>query len=147
MLRPPLIQVQKSQIHCETVVPSPRSDLAALFNQGLALHQQGQLDQAMQIYTQVLAKQPDYYDALHFVGVIKTAHKEYPIEQCRWCLVGEDRGKYVVFKSVEENNVWAVGWSDIQFKTYICTQRDSHHLGRRAGREKEAKSGWEELPN
>jgi hypothetical protein len=45
---------------------------------------------------------------LNFVGVIKTAHKEYPIEQCRWCLVGEDRGKYVAFKSVEENNVWAV---------------------------------------
>jgi hypothetical protein len=38
---------------------------------------------------------------------------------------GVFRGKYVVFKTVEENNVWAVGWSDIQFKTYICTQGDS----------------------
>ena len=46
---------------------------------------------------------------MHFVGMIKTAHKEYPIEQCRWCLVGEDRGKYVIFKAVEDNNVWAVG--------------------------------------
>jgi hypothetical protein len=63
---------------------------------------------------------------LHFVGMIKTAHKEYPLEHCRWCLVGEDHGKYIVFKTVEENNIWAVGWSDIQFKTYMCTQGDTH---------------------
>jgi hypothetical protein len=77
---------------------------------------------------------------LHFVGVIKTTHKEYPIEQCRWCLVGEDRGKYVVFKAVEENNVWAVGWSDIHFKTYICTHGDSH-LGELAEKKQQRADG------
>ena len=59
---------------------------------------------------------------LHFVGVIKTAHKGYPLEMCRWALVDEDRGKYVVFKHVDLENVWAIGWSDIHFKTFICTQ-------------------------
>ena len=59
---------------------------------------------------------------LHFVGVIKTAHQSYPLEMCRWALVDEDRGKYVVFKNVELNNIWAIGWSDVHFKTFICTQ-------------------------
>ena len=70
MPRPPKTLVQKSLAHNEIVVPSSQSDLAALFNQGLAMHQQGQLAQAKQIYTEVLAKQPDYYDALHLAGVI-----------------------------------------------------------------------------
>jgi hypothetical protein len=41
---------------------------------------------------------------------------------CRWALVDEDRGKYVVFKNVELNNIWAIAWSDVHFKTFICTQ-------------------------
>ena len=77
---------------------------------------------------------------LHFVGVIKTAHKEYPIEHCRWSLVGEDRGKFVVFKAVEDNNVWAVGWSDIHFKTYICTQGDTQP-GVPAGKKRQRADG------
>jgi len=59
---------------------------------------------------------------LHFVGVIKTAHHSYPLEMCRWALVGEERGKYVVFKNLDLNNIWAIGWSDVHFKTFICTQ-------------------------
>jgi predicted O-linked N-acetylglucosamine transferase (SPINDLY family) len=70
MPHPLKIPIQKSSVHSETAVPSPQSDLAELFNQGLVLHQEGQLAQAKQIYTQVLAKQPDYYDALHLAGVI-----------------------------------------------------------------------------
>ena len=77
---------------------------------------------------------------LHFVGVIKTAHKQFPIEQCRWSLVGEERGKYVVFKAVEENNVWAVGWSDIHFKTYLCTQGDTQ-LGAPAEKKRQRADG------
>jgi hypothetical protein len=42
---------------------------------------------------------------LHFLGVIKTAYKGYPLEMCRWALVNEDRGKYVVFKQVDLENV------------------------------------------
>jgi hypothetical protein len=45
---------------------------------------------------------------LHFVGVIKTAHKGYPLEMCRWALVDQDLGKYVVFKLVDLENVWAI---------------------------------------
>ncbi len=74
------------------------------------------------------------------MGIIKTAYKEYPIEQCRWCLVGEDRGKYVVFKAVEDNNVRAVGWSDIHFKTYICTQGHSR-LGEPAEKKRQRADG------
>jgi hypothetical protein len=59
---------------------------------------------------------------LHFLGVIKTAHKGYPLEMCRWALVDEDRGKHVVFKTVDVQNVWAIGWSGINFKTFITTQ-------------------------
>jgi hypothetical protein len=59
---------------------------------------------------------------LHFVGVIKTAYKGYPLEMCRWALVDQDRGKYVVFKLVDLENVWAIAWSDVHFKTIICTQ-------------------------
>ena len=70
MPRPPKTLVQKSLANNEIVVPSSQSDLAALFNQGLAMHQQGQLAQAKQIYTEVLAKNPNYYDALHLAGVI-----------------------------------------------------------------------------
>jgi hypothetical protein len=81
---------------------------------------------------------------LQFVEVIKTAHKEYPIQQCRWCLVGENRGKYVVFKAVEANNVWAVGWSDIHFKTYMHTRRIAPRC---AGRKKKTKSRRKKLSN
>ena len=84
---------------------------------------------------------------LHFVGVIKTAHKQFPIEQCRWSLVGEDRGKYVIFKAVEANNDWAVGWSDIHFKTYICTQGDTQRgapAGKKRQRDDPSTGFWED---
>jgi hypothetical protein len=63
-----------------------------------------------------------FKSGLHFVGVIKTAQKGYPLEMCRWALVDQDRGEYVVFKLVDLENVWAIGWSDVHFKTFICTQ-------------------------
>jgi tetratricopeptide (TPR) repeat protein len=53
----------------------PQPDLAVLFKQGLALHQQGQLKQASLIYEQVLAKQPLHFDALHLLGVIAAKGK------------------------------------------------------------------------
>jgi len=49
--------------------------VAALLAQGLALHQQGQLTQAKLIYEQVLAKQPQHFDALHLLGVIAAQSK------------------------------------------------------------------------
>ena len=47
-----------------------QSQVAELLAQGLALHQQGQLMQARLIYEQVLAKQPQNFDALHLLGVV-----------------------------------------------------------------------------
>ena len=46
----------------------------------------------------------------------------------------------MVFKAVEENNVWAVGWSDIHFKTYICTQGLSQ-LGEPAAKKRQRADG------
>jgi predicted O-linked N-acetylglucosamine transferase (SPINDLY family) len=40
------------------------------FREGLALHQQGQLVQAQQIYQQILRIQPRHADALHFLGML-----------------------------------------------------------------------------
>jgi protein O-GlcNAc transferase len=70
MPHPPQIPVQKSPAHSETGLTSPQFGVAALFSQAMALHQKGQLAQANQICTQVLAKQPNYFDALHLAGVI-----------------------------------------------------------------------------
>lgn len=40
------------------------------FQQGLAQHQKGQLDEALRLYEQVIALQPKHFDALHLAGVI-----------------------------------------------------------------------------
>jgi protein O-GlcNAc transferase len=71
MPRPPKIPVSKPQ----AAASQPQSQVAALFKQGLELHQQGQLAQARQIYEQVLAKQPTHFDALHLSGVIAAQSK------------------------------------------------------------------------
>ena len=42
----------------------------ALFEQGLALHQAGQLEAARALYQRVLQAAPDHFDALHLLGVI-----------------------------------------------------------------------------
>jgi len=42
----------------------------AAFRQGLALHQEGRLAEAQEIYRQVLEIRPKHYDALHLLGVI-----------------------------------------------------------------------------
>ena len=46
------------------------AQVQAHFEQGVALHQQGQLTQAGQIYRQVLEVQPGHFDALHALGII-----------------------------------------------------------------------------
>ncbi len=74
------------------------------------------------------------------MGVIKTAHKGYPLEMCRWALINEDRGKYVVFKQVDLENLWAIGWSDIHFKTFISTQGVST-LGEAADKKRQRADG------
>jgi protein O-GlcNAc transferase len=44
--------------------------LQALFDQGLALHQQGRLADAERLYREVLRRQPNHFGALHLLGVI-----------------------------------------------------------------------------
>jgi predicted O-linked N-acetylglucosamine transferase (SPINDLY family) len=73
--RPPQIPVRNPQAAAKAVASQPQSQVAALFKQGLELHQQGQLAQARQIYEQVLAKQPSHFDALHLSGVIAAQSK------------------------------------------------------------------------
>ena len=49
----------------------------AKFQQGLALHQKGQLARAQEIYRQVLKVQPRHFDALHLLGVIAAQTKNF----------------------------------------------------------------------
>ena len=70
MSRSPKAPIRKTQVFNKAVVSKSQSEVTALFMQGIALHQQGQLAQAKLIYTQVLSKQPGHYDALHLSGVI-----------------------------------------------------------------------------
>ena len=51
-------------------LPTSIHELAVVFQQGLKLHQQGQLVNAKALYEKVLEKQPDHFDALHLLGVI-----------------------------------------------------------------------------
>jgi tetratricopeptide (TPR) repeat protein len=44
--------------------------LQAMFDQGIALHQQGNLADAERIYGEVLRQQPNHFGALHLLGVI-----------------------------------------------------------------------------
>ena len=73
---PPKIPVRKPQAAAKALASQPQSKVAALFNHGLELHQQGRLEQARQIYEQVLAKQPTHFDALHLSGVIAAQSKK-----------------------------------------------------------------------
>ncbi len=56
--------------------------LQAKFDEAMALHQQGRLADAEQIYRDVLRQQPDHSDALHLLGVIalQTKHIDRAIE-------------------------------------------------------------------
>jgi tetratricopeptide (TPR) repeat protein len=65
---------------------APRTDAAAapvdvhsLFAEGLALHRQQQLEQAMAIYERVLRHMPNHAGALHHVGLIAFAAGNYNI--------------------------------------------------------------------
>ena len=48
----------------------------ALFQSGLSLHQQGQIESAKQMYEAALALTPDHFDALHLLGVIAAGKGE-----------------------------------------------------------------------
>jgi tetratricopeptide (TPR) repeat protein len=50
--------------------PAEPSEVASLLMQALALHQAGQLAAAQKIYVQILAIDPDQFDARHLLGFI-----------------------------------------------------------------------------
>jgi tetratricopeptide (TPR) repeat protein len=57
--------------------PTAPFDLADALRRALALHQQGHLPQAEEIYAAVLAAQPDNFDALHLYGVLKHQRRQH----------------------------------------------------------------------
>lgn len=60
-------------------------DPDGLFNQGLALHQAGQVEDARRLYDAALAIDPEHFDALHMLGVslIQTGRLEQAVELIR----------------------------------------------------------------
>ena len=60
---------------------------------------------------------------LGFIGNVKTAHRGFPLEQCRWDLSTTERGDHVVYKHTNEGDLdaFTVGWNDHHFKTFIAT--------------------------
>ena len=58
---------------------------------------------------------------VHFTGPIKMATKEFPIDAMRWTLAAMQRGEQIVLKSMDHDNLWAVGWHDVHFKCYVTT--------------------------
>ena len=59
------------------IVSTPRPQIQMLVQQGLALHQQGHLDQAKAIYEQILKIQPKNFDALQLLGTLSLQIKNY----------------------------------------------------------------------
>ena len=59
----------------------------------------------------------------HVVGCIKTGHARFPIQAMRWTLAEMERGDHVVMEHEDEegNKTWAVGWSDVHYKTCVTT--------------------------
>ena len=55
------------------------SEIAKLFQEGLALHGQGKLGSAKQIYEQILKIQSNHFDSLQLLGTIYTQVKQYDV--------------------------------------------------------------------
>jgi hypothetical protein len=56
------------------------------------------------------------------IGCVKTAHAKFPIGPARWILSTMERGQHLVFHLDEpDEQMWAVGWQDIHYKTYLAT--------------------------
>ena len=79
MLRLPQIPVRKLQANKAFTPAQMQLEVAELIKKGVALHQQGHIAQANVIYQQVLAKQPNHFDALHLSGVISLQSKNHTL--------------------------------------------------------------------
>ncbi len=70
----------------EAAPQPPRTDLPNLLNRAVGMHQGGRLREAEKLYMQVLAAQPDNFDALHLYGVLMHQRGQ-PVEALR--LIGQ----------------------------------------------------------
>jgi tetratricopeptide (TPR) repeat protein len=57
--------------------PRPAAATAALLQRALAVHQQGRLTEADALYREILAQDPEHFDALHLSGVIAYQQGRY----------------------------------------------------------------------
>jgi hypothetical protein len=58
---------------------------------------------------------------LNFTGPIKTATSDFPIEAMRFTLSKMGRGDNITLECLDAPNLWAVGWHDHHYKTYVTT--------------------------
>jgi tetratricopeptide (TPR) repeat protein len=54
------------------------NDLSQVLNRAAALHRKGDLAQAEQLYLRLLAAQPDHFDALQMLGILRYQQKRLP---------------------------------------------------------------------
>ena len=57
--------------------PVSAAHFKARLTEAVALHKQGRLGQAKQIYEEILKSNPSHFDALHFLGLIALQEKDY----------------------------------------------------------------------
>ena len=57
--------------------PVSAAQVMARLTEAVAMHKQGRLEQAKQIYEEILKSNPSHFDALHFLGLIALQEKHY----------------------------------------------------------------------
>jgi predicted O-linked N-acetylglucosamine transferase (SPINDLY family) len=57
--------------------PVSAAQVKARLTEAVTLHKQGRLEQAKQIYKEILKSNPSHFDALHFLGLIALQEKDY----------------------------------------------------------------------
>ena len=77
MPRPPRIPVRRPPVVKSATTQSP--EVAKLLQEGLALHRQGRLNDARQIYEKILQKQTNHFDALQLLATIYTQVKQHEV--------------------------------------------------------------------
>ncbi|WP_233202749.1 tetratricopeptide repeat protein, partial [Limnohabitans sp. JirII-31] len=72
-----LVKRVKQQLSLPAPSQQGQEDVGKLFEQGLALHKQGQLVRAKMLYEAVLKKNPKHFDALNALGVAEINFENY----------------------------------------------------------------------
>jgi protein O-GlcNAc transferase len=63
----------------KSAVVNMQAKIEVLFNQGFDCYKHGQLNQAWQIYQQVLQLQPEHFDALYMLGLIASDNQNFEL--------------------------------------------------------------------